>query len=1275
MDTPQRLPDATRRAPTGDGRSDSSGLFTPLTRKNITLARRLEEQAELAREPDEYKSLAEVYRSPKFLQGLTTSVICTVAINVLFTWGTLTSWGTHQAIKTYAFFLFQPAGGKGGYTCAALDLTLCTFMVSIFTSLSTFEKTEMVDLGKIGAVNPLLLSKGAWRYVPRGPNNCHRLFLNGLVFPLIFGSIGMLVMLSLWAMGVGGYGLQMDAWAYIMPKSLWLGVEAAVVFTTAYVVSLSNGDTSRAAKTRIIVQEKIVRGTKCLNTTQILASLTVVLFAGYTAFFAYGGVQIATLIGMWTCGGAGILLGIWGQSMASYDFSKALQSHLFYFMFQCAFVVATIVASGFCLVYSEQGDSIVDNNWNKIKTAIILPFTSEYDLKLTLAFNLDMLAGLGFALAFFMLVGVAHFTKRMGPGQDIIVSMQAMNAVLMVLGVVTVWLIGDVGQLTSFAAPDGSFVLVVLTILECGVIFFTGTIGMAVAGKREPKLLVYYMLCLLALMVPLGTFATLCFFRADNAQEWVLKHWDMIKQVLPPAASFWTNCLPEDQTKCVTGFAVTGKANFEAIGWMAVTTACVALLQVYIAWRVRVWQMTVEHFGTPPAKYSNDVITDSLLHTPDPSGSRSRPGSRGASFGGDSSGSRENSMDKRASQAYDYGSLGEYDEEMPGVSSTHSAVSTIWKSYGEFASGVSCAECCGSFAPSNMLMNYRALTISNPLLAKVLVFLALGVTGTAVFIGALFLRASTVCGVIARSPQSTTHVLHLPLPFGCYDSFSGDMTPLGPNGTCVDDGVHFKYPNLFKIVVDHSFPYGYVNVVSRNGTDIDNEVRATLVYSSVKEDLTSRFQNAVHSTAYDFETGTLHLKVTPPDYAMMQFLGGYSDCPTAALTLELPTPVEIDFAGTAILTGLEVCADAKTLQPPYKPLGCTDLEITTSASQVSLTSGIMISLSEIAGNNTGKFITDLVSQYPYRDVTVRSNGGGNVVANSIFAMGAIDFKSEDGYVTVTNSFGEGVTVASTSSPVTVLDLGGVGLNLMDLQNPSFDYAPVSLRSDGGDIFFGNLVACDVMSIGTSTGDIVGATVQILGNMQLTTTSGTLYLNSVNSLASINIVTVTGNVKGSAVVANHFEMHSQSGSVEIIVMLLGVGLKSLAPPNQGPPTVIVATETGDITLEGMQGISNPADARTLHIDLATKAAGNVKVIMNGHGFLGQYAISSLHGVQGVLIEGETMPAGLWSTRGCVPVPPGNAVTSSSVPPQTCPHGGQVKIQTLYGNAEFVVQSGP
>ena len=84
-------------------------------------------------------------------------------------------------------------------------------------------------------------------------------------------------------------------------------------------------------------------------------------------------------------------------------------------------------------------------------------------------------------------------------------------------------------------------------------------------------------------------------------------------------------------------------------------------------------------------------------------------------------------MDKRASQAYDYGSLGEYDEEMPGVSSTHSAVSTIWKSYGEFAPGVSCAGCCGSFAPSNMLINYRALTISNPLFAKVLVFLALGV--------------------------------------------------------------------------------------------------------------------------------------------------------------------------------------------------------------------------------------------------------------------------------------------------------------------------------------------------------------------------------------------------------------------------------------------------------------------------------------------------------------------------------------------------------------------
>ena len=223
-----------------------------------------------------------------------------------------------------------------------------------------------------------------------------------------------------------------------------------------------------------------------------------------------------------------------------------------------------------------------------------------------------------------------------------------------------------------------------------------------------------------------------------------------------------------------------------------------------------------------------------------------------------------------------------------------------------------------------------------------------------------------------------------------------------------------------------------------------------------------------------------------------------------------------------------------------------------------------------------------------------------------------------------------------------------------------------------DIFFGNLIACDAITISTKTGDTVGATVQILGNMKIHNDGGIVYLNGVSSLADIDVTTSTGSIKGSAVVANQFTATTSSGSVSIIEMFLGIAVKSLAPPNQGTPKVDIRSDSGDITVEGMQGLANPADAGSLNVNLITKAAGNVKVIVNGNGFLGQYRMNSLHGVQGVLIEGEEMPSGLWTTRGCVPVP--RSIGPDTAPPAICPHEGVINIGTLYGNAELVQEAG-
>ena len=143
---------------------------------------------------------------------------------------------------------------------------------------------------------------------------------------------------------------------------------------------------------------------------------------------------------------------------------------------------------------------------------------------------------------------------------------------------------------------------------------------------------------------------------------------------------------------------------------------------------------------------------------------------------------------------------------------------------------------------------------------------------------------------------------------------------------------------------------------------------------------------------------------------------------------------------------------------------------------------------------------------------------------------------------------------------------------------------------------------------------------------------------VSSLASIKANTDSGDIKGSAVVSNYLTATSNSGNLNIIELFLGIALKALAPSDQGTPIGVKANlVSGDITLEGVQGLMNPGDASSLLISLQTGEAGSVKLIVNGNGFLGEYDISSLHVREGVLIEGETLPDGVWSMHGCVPLP--------------------------------------
>ena len=157
-------------------------------------------------------------------------------------------------------------------------------------------------------------------------------------------------------------------------------------------------------------------------------------FTGYTYFFAFGGIQMGPLVGMWSCAAFMFVLSIRGLSRASSSLSRASGGDLVYFFFMFLTFIGVLVCSGFCIVYSEQGTFIIRDNWLKIKVGILLPFTSEYDLQETETINLQSTAGFGFGSSIIVLFGILHFTKRLGPGQNLILMVQALNFVLFCLG-------------------------------------------------------------------------------------------------------------------------------------------------------------------------------------------------------------------------------------------------------------------------------------------------------------------------------------------------------------------------------------------------------------------------------------------------------------------------------------------------------------------------------------------------------------------------------------------------------------------------------------------------------------------------------------------------------------------------------------------------------------------------------------------------------------------------------------------------------------------------
>ena len=120
-----------------------------------------------------------------------------------------------------------------------------------------------------GRLRPELVSKGFWRFVPKG-SNWTRATLSALLFCTMFAGASVALLCFLWVAGVGGEWMEIDGWTYILPKAFLCSVECVLVFTVSYVVALSRCARSQRNATLQRLRDGAVLCTKIINWLQML---------------------------------------------------------------------------------------------------------------------------------------------------------------------------------------------------------------------------------------------------------------------------------------------------------------------------------------------------------------------------------------------------------------------------------------------------------------------------------------------------------------------------------------------------------------------------------------------------------------------------------------------------------------------------------------------------------------------------------------------------------------------------------------------------------------------------------------------------------------------------------------------------------------------------------------------------------------------------------------------------------------------------------------------
>jgi hypothetical protein len=448
------------------------------------------------------------------------------------------------------------------------------------------------------------------------------------------------------------------------------------------------------------------------------------------------------------------------------------------------------------------------------------------------------------------------------------------------------------------------------------------------------------------LAIPTVIFAVECFSDAAGTEKHVYSRWNEIQQLLPRDQPIWTKCSTNDITRCKEGVAVTARANFQAIGWLAVTMASLGCINGMLSFALRNWhrrfaqhqrdQSLLSGGGIPSTRGGDSENGGGSKNGAPWTPNRQRPpsgygtaGGGGNNIGGGNVGIGIHSPQDDAN-TYRIGFENSQSDAPPDETPKRQPMAQEnasprpnrlvrkgdirWSFVSARGLGVSMKTCCGNFmSPSRTLRRLLTWTKTNPFKAfGVLLVVGTGIaTGIAVF--TFFIISRSQCALAASNfaesggltnYSSVSQKFSMPVPYGCMceSTLTNADTwhPLDGNGSCAKYPpittmppfypTCYEIPRVQHIRVANEFTYGSVSIRTVNST-LHPNITASLTLLGLDTDLKEQWLAAMAAAdwfAYNASSGVLSVNLLPPESEAFDAARWAASCASASIVLDIP---------------------------------------------------------------------------------------------------------------------------------------------------------------------------------------------------------------------------------------------------------------------------------------------------------------------------------------------------------------------------------------------------